>query len=176
LHGNTPYKCKVTVDGTDFRLRDPTGYDKRFFSHKFKTAGLRYEMAVCIETGHIVWINGPFPCGSFADITIFRSGLKWALDCGERVEADAGYRGEPLFISIPEDYDSEEHRKSKSRARARHEQINRRLKNFECLHQLFRHNPVKHSDVFWSVAVIVQLSLFHSEKTIWNVNYIGQCE
>jgi hypothetical protein len=34
--------------------------------------------------------------------------MKWCLNWGERVEADAGYRGEPLFISVPQDYYSDE--------------------------------------------------------------------
>lgn len=171
LRGNTPYRCKITVDGTDFRIRQPTVFDKKYYSHKFHGPGLRYEVGVCIATGHLVWINGPYPCGSNPDIVIFRSALKWKLVFGERVEADKGYRGEPLFVSVPEDFQSEQHKQSKNHARARHEQVNRRLKNFECLHQVFRHDLSKHVDVFWAVAVITQLSLFLDEKTIWSVCY-----
>lgn len=171
LDGNTPFCCKMTVDGTDFRIRQPTIFEKKWYSHKYKGPGLCYEVGVCIFTGHLVWINGPFPCGANPDITIFRSALKWRLLPGEQVEADMGYRGEPLFVSLPDDYRSNQHKISKNHARARHKQINRRLKTFECLHQTFRHDLSKHVDVFWDVAVVTQLSLLLQEKTVWPVNY-----
>ena len=120
-----------------------------------------------------MWINGPYPCGSNPDITIFRSALKWRLARGERVEADRGYRGEPLFISIPDDFQSDAHKKTKKHARARHEHLNRRFKTFDCLQQVFRHDLSKHSDVFWAVAVVTQLSLLLQERTIWQVEYTG---
>jgi hypothetical protein len=129
---------------------------------------------VCIATGFIVWIHGPFPCGSFPDIKIFRCGLKQQLAKGERVEADRGYRGEPLHVSVPDDYTSQEQKIAKGHARARHEHINGRFKKFACLSHVFRHDVRKHSDVFWSVAVITQLSLLYGDKTIWSVKYSGQ--
>jgi len=55
---------------------------------------LRYELAVDIKTGYLVWINGPFPAGAFPDVSIFRSCLAHELDEDERVEADDGYIGE----------------------------------------------------------------------------------
>jgi hypothetical protein len=45
--------------------------------------GLRYEIAICIQTGEPVWINGPFPCGSWPDLIIARNALVDALDAGE---------------------------------------------------------------------------------------------
>jgi hypothetical protein len=36
------------------------------------------------------------------DITIFHRALKFFLRaCGERAEADDGYRGEPLYVDLP---------------------------------------------------------------------------
>ena len=81
----------MSVDGTDFRIPNR---GRAFYSHKFKKSGLRYEVAVCIKTGKIVWINGPFQCGCFPDITIFQDALMHELLEGERVEADDGYIGE----------------------------------------------------------------------------------
>ena len=34
----------------------------------FKGAGLQYKIAVNIQTGDIVWLNGPFLYGEFNDI------------------------------------------------------------------------------------------------------------
>ena len=54
-----------------------------------------------IQTGYIVWVNGPFECGSYPDIKIFWKNLKSHLDPNEFVEADAGYHGEPTCTRTP---------------------------------------------------------------------------
>jgi hypothetical protein len=48
---------------------------------------------VCIQTGDIVWVNGPFKEGKWNDIKLYRRILKEQLLPGEMVEADRGYRG-----------------------------------------------------------------------------------
>jgi hypothetical protein len=59
---------------------------------------LKYEVAVCIKTGHIFWINGRF-IASINDSTIFRShGLEHAITAEEGVEVDAGYLGDDRFM------------------------------------------------------------------------------
>ena len=58
-------QCKVTVDGTDFRIQEPIPFNPKWYSYKFKGPGLRYEVAICIKTGWIVWVNGPFPAGEW---------------------------------------------------------------------------------------------------------------
>jgi DDE superfamily endonuclease len=131
---------------------------------------VRYEVAVAIKTGYIVSVNGPFPCGEFPDIKIFCSHLKDCLDAHEKVEADAGYRGKPLYVSDPRDYNNIEKKQAKARARARHETINRRLKQWSCLQQVFRHDLQKHYDVFLAVAVLTQLNMKHYSPP-WQVEY-----
>ncbi len=42
--------------------------------------------------GEIKLINGLFPCGKHADVTIFRTSLLNCLDDFESVEADEGLR------------------------------------------------------------------------------------
>ena len=93
---------------------------------------------------------------------------------GERVEADSGYRGEPLYISIPEDYFDEEHRKLKNHARARQEHVNGRFKIFEILRQVYRHDLSMHGDVFFSIATLVQIGLMNNDKRVWEVDYVGE--
>ena len=88
----------MTVDGTDFWIPEPSPFDRKWFSHKFNHAALRYEMALCIQTGWIVWTNGPFCAGSYSDVKIFRAGLKRELDLYECVEVDRGYVGEMAFL------------------------------------------------------------------------------
>ena len=61
---------------------------KIWWSKKSNGPGLRYELGVGIKTGDLVWVHGPFPCGQYNDLTIFKSGLANYLDKNERVEAD----------------------------------------------------------------------------------------
>lgn len=60
----------VSLDGTDFRIREPQPFNKKWFSHKFKAAGVRYEIGISIVEGEIVWASGGFPCGEWPDLKI----------------------------------------------------------------------------------------------------------
>ena len=53
----------MSVDGTDFFIQEPRKFSSDWFSHKNISACVRYEVALDIPTGRIVWINGPFPPG-----------------------------------------------------------------------------------------------------------------
>jgi hypothetical protein len=44
-------------------------FSEKFMSHKFKGNGLKYEVGVCIATGHVVWVHGPTRAGQ-NDITL----------------------------------------------------------------------------------------------------------
>ena len=162
--------CLVLVDGTDFCINKPMPYSPKWYSHKFNGPGLCYKVGISIINGDIVWINGPFPCGSWSDIKIFRNGLINELGHGERVEANSGYRGEPTKIKTPEMFGTEEEESRKILVRARHETANKRLKQFSCLKDVFRHNLQKHSSVFRAVAVITQLTIQHGSP-LFSVEY-----
>jgi hypothetical protein len=114
----------VTVDGTDFRIYEPTPFSPMWYSHKYKGPGLRYEVALSIRGGDIVHINGPYACGAWPDISIFREVLINKLLPGEMVEADRGYGGEITKIRTPVDYRNRREKKRKSRARACQETVN----------------------------------------------------
>lgn len=160
----------ASVDGTDFQIYEPTPFNPGWYSHKFKGPGLRYEVALAISTGDIVHINGPFPCGNYPDITIFRSKLKQMLEDGEMVEADRGYRGEYYHVRTTVDYDDDEELISKGKVLARHETVNRRFKQFGVLKQVFRHHIGVHRVVFESVVVLTQLSINNGDK-LFQVDY-----
>ena len=149
----------VTVDGTNFAIYEPSPFCPGWYSHKFKGPGLRYEVALSINGGDIVHINGPFPCGHWPDISIFRQRLIHMLGPGEMVEADRGYRGEPTKVRIPVDYVTDGQKKMKSRARARQETVNRRFKQFGALGRRFRHAHNLHKIVFEAIVVVVQLEI-----------------
>ena len=78
----------MTVDGTDYSINEPQlrpgrprprsrkgkllPYNPKWYTKKYQGAGVRYEIGVCIQTGDIVWTNGPFPCGRWQDLKIFQ--------------------------------------------------------------------------------------------------------
>ena len=100
FHGYCGGSCLVKVDGTDFWICEPKPFAKDFYSHKFTKTGLQYEVGVCIQTGLIVSINGPFAAGKYNDITIFRSKMISKLLDWEMVEVDQGYVGQPNKIHV----------------------------------------------------------------------------
>ena len=127
---------------------------------------MRYEVAVSVQNGDIVWIHGGFPCGTMPDISIFRSALISELDDDELVIADNGYRGEPGKVLTPVALTlcgNIELKDLASVLRARHETCNRRFKTWGCLAQTFRHPLQYHKDCFFAVAVIEQLRIDHGE-------------
>ena len=162
--------CLMSVDGTDFRIMNPTKFWKGWYSHKFKGPRLRYEVALSIQGGDIVWVNGPFPVGAWPDINIFCGWLKQKLLPGERVEADAGYRGD-TSVDLPEKYNYTEYQDMcKFDVKARHKTVNKRLKQFNILNDRFRHCREKHAPVFNSIAVLTQMSL-RSGEPLFPIDY-----
>ena len=116
--------------------------------------GLRYEIAICIQTGEPVWINGPFPCGSWPDLRIARNALVDALDAGEYYLADGGYRdGEQYSVTLMGLHLFKD--RQKSVMRACHETLNKCYKDWGVLHQLYRHNCVSPLKVFHAIANII---------------------
>ena len=160
--GDVGNDCLVSVDGTDFRIHH--SFSKKWFSHKFKGPGVRCEVALSIIGGDIVWIHGPFPCGYWSDLKIFRNALKFMLGDCERVEADDGHRGEPGKIKAASGLCTKAEKKMKAKVRSRHETVNKRFKQWGCLKQAFwRDDEQRHSSVFRAVAVITQLSIEDGE-------------
>jgi hypothetical protein len=158
------------VDGTDCQIREPAPFNKKWFSHKSNGLGLRYELAVSIFGGDIVWVNGPFPCGDFADLSIFRCGLMEELGPNEMVEADNGYKGEKKKIRIKDDYNSSQEKSEKGKVRSRHETMNARLKKFAILSTPFRHDLKLHGIVFRAVVALAQIGI-NSGETLFACDF-----
>ena len=67
--GNHGDDCLVSVDCTDAKCPN---FGPAFSTYKHdKKGGLRYKLCISIQTGELMWINGPYPTGHFNDITIF---------------------------------------------------------------------------------------------------------
>ena len=130
---------------------------------------MRYEIGVSIPMGYIVWVNGPYPCGAWPDLKIFRDCLIHNLDEGEYVLADGGYsdiNGRCFTPSGRHDFQD----RQESVVRARHETLNTRFKKWGALHQVWRHPLIKHGIVFHAIANILQVCI-EEGLFIWEVEY-----
>lgn len=161
--------CRVTIDGVDFRILEPTPFSPCWYSHKHNGPGVRYEIGLCIQTGWIVWVNGPFPCGEWPDLRIARESLIFALDDEEMYCADGGYSDGAQYAETPtglNNYDQW----MKSVARSRHETVNSRFKRFAILSNCFRHDRHLHGSVFMAIANITQLGIT-TDEPLFHVDY-----
>jgi hypothetical protein len=112
----------------------------------------------------LVWVSGPYPAGKYTDIEFFNSVLANCLEPGERVEANNGYVGRPDKIKCPNnDCNPVENRVMQGIARSCHETLNRRLKTWGILGNVYRHDIREHGTVFYTCAVITQLSVANGE-------------
>lgn len=91
----------VSIDGVDFQIEEPHPFDRKWYSHKFKNAGLRYEVGLCIRSGEIVLWNGGYPCGEFPDLKLARELFTDFLEPGERALADKGYNDRNFLFYHP---------------------------------------------------------------------------
>ena len=149
-----------SVDGTHCQIQEPRSRpNKNWYSHKFEHPGVSYEIGVDLFTSRIVWLNGPFQAGD-TDLVIFRKpdGLKSKIPANCKVIADKGYIGEAK-ASTKNEFDSDELKEFKRRARDRHESMNGRIKLFAVLTDTFRHPLLKHEQAFEAVCVLVQYTL-----------------
>jgi hypothetical protein len=162
----------LTVDGIHFRVNEPQHpiYSKnaKYYSHKFHSAGLDYEIAMSIFEDRVVWINGPFRAGQ-NDKAVFKAGLLQKMQEEKNRRglnglvlglADHGYKGVAKdILTHHSSHDTEEVREFKSRALSRHENFNGRITSFEVLKQEYRHDLETHPVCFEAVVVICQYHL-----------------
>ena len=121
----------LTVDGVHCQIHEPRhptmSKDRSYYSHKFHRAALNYELGISVYDNALVWLNGPTKASKHV-LGIFKSpnGLK---------AAGRGYKGKEhtAVLSTPNSCDPAEIRKMNSRARARHESFNAKIKNFGVL-------------------------------------------
>jgi len=145
----------LSIDGTDVRIqRKQSDSYKAFFSYKFRKPGLRYLVALEIDSGNCALIFGPRLPGVYNETMMFREGIKDRLDPDERVVVDGGFKGEVAFIS-PEicqtDLEKEQHRN----VRLRHETFNARIKRFKILSETYRGRDLNYHIVFFVVVAII---------------------
>jgi len=158
----------VSLDGVDFRILEQSPFDRKWFSHKFKGPGLRYEVGLNIRTGEVVWCNGGVPCGDWPDLKLARSKYVNFVGEDELTIADKGYKDQRYFA-----YNNSMLVK---KILARHETVNSRLKNFKVLSDRFRHNLTFHKYCFHAVANIVQMMDIEDGQSLFKINYLYDIE
>ena len=117
--------------------------------------GVRLSSVRCSGTANM--------CGRWPDINIFRVGLKGRLNATEMVVADKGYRGDSK-CRTPSHLVSRTDSRATNKALARHETVNKRLKQFKVLKEQFRHPLYKHKDCFYASAAATQVMTFVSSS------------
>jgi hypothetical protein len=118
----------------------------KYFSYKINHAGLRYEIALSLRMGHIVWTNGPFLPGLMSDLMTFRQDLRQNMSIGERIEVDNGYVADDhQWCKTPSGLSTSlnDEKRLRRRIRSRHETVNARMKKFEILNQTYRHEILR---------------------------------
>jgi hypothetical protein len=110
--------------------------------------------------GDLVWIQGPYPAGTFNNVKIFNKVLRHFLEPSERVEADNGYIGAADKIKCPNNpCNPVANEEKQSRIRSFHETINGSFKTWGILSQVYRHDITHHGKVFQADAIITQLAI-----------------
>ena len=87
-----------------------------------------------------------------------------------KVVADKGYRGDSKVVT-PLDAKNNDHRRAMSLGRARHETVNRRIKQWGALQQIWRHDNEKHAFSFRVVITIVQLEIENGRPLFQFIGY-----
>lgn len=117
----------------------------------------------------ILWVNGGLPCGTNSDLSIALLGLVPTLTAlHEKAVADGTYQNEVFMNKIRDGVITNEIRdynKYINRVLARHESVNKRIKNFAILSKTFRHGEgiddriFLHNQCFLACANLTQLML-----------------
>ena len=161
-----PFMGTLVVDGTNCPILEPGDFSPIWYSHKFNGPGVRYEIASSIQTGLILWTNGPFAAGLCPDDEIFAEFLAHKLYDDEVVHADRGYNNPDnrFIIFHPGVVATQAQLRANKVVRAWHETINQKFKKYKIISNKFRHNLEWHGNCFQAVASLVQLTMIHDEK------------
>jgi hypothetical protein len=170
-------RCLISVDGTDCPIQEPGPVmNPKWYSHKFKGPGVRYEVGICIQTGWIVWLNGPFPCGRYSDVKIARKWLHKELRPMEKYVADGGYRDARLNVACTPTGLNSYDQAQKQLVRSRHETVNGRIKNFSIFKQAFRTELCKHGVCMHAVVNMIQIGIQYCGNELFQIEYDSDSE
>lgn len=116
---------------------------------KIKATSIPYEVWIINYTWYIGWVNGPFSCGEYPDLKIFKNNLKHHLSQIEEVLKYKRYIDERCVHIIEESSP-----KVSAELRARHGCINGRIMAFGVINDCFRHHIEEHGMWFHAISVL----------------------
>ena len=139
--------------------------ERVLYSGYKKCTTLKYEVAVCAQTGVPIAFNGPF-AGPTSDITIFRKKLKKTMILhGLLGLADGTYQGEGALLLVPPrpysslDPNMRDFYRRCARKRILSENLFSRTKSFAILSTKFRHDLSLHRSCFKFILNIICIDL-----------------
>ena len=144
------------MDATDCPIKEPSPFDRKWYSHKLNGPGLKYEIGLNIRNGNIIWVNGGLFCGQYSDFKLARDEYTSSVSYGELTIADDTYKDRRFFIYPSANPES---RTLQKKIMARHETVNSRLKQYVVLFSAFHHPISLHRNCFHAVANITQLMI-----------------
>jgi hypothetical protein len=155
-----------SLDGTHCHINEHHPFNRKYFSHKMNHGALTYEIGLALGCSKIVWWNGGNAAGENPDLVLARSSFVYGLQAGEKAAADKGYNdGFEYFYTPYLNPFSEEHRIFNWRHKkmmARHEMVNKRMKEFKVLRSWRHFDDAKHRLCFGAIINIIQLQLDES--------------
>lgn len=69
----------LSVDGTECPIQEPKSFSPSWFLDKRNEAGLLYDVEVSTNVIEIFKVSGPFSCGAYLAVRLFREDLKTRL-------------------------------------------------------------------------------------------------
>jgi hypothetical protein len=157
------------IDATECIIQRPSDPDlqRYMFSSKKKRHGLKYEIAVRISDGRIVWIKGPCAARIHDLAFHYQCGLQQHLQVGENMLGDKGYQGASHIVvpwKKPRGQELNAMQVAFNRlvgsARIIVEHAIGRIKNFLCLRTPWRHALHLHPIAFSVCAQIAQIGMY----------------
>jgi hypothetical protein len=118
---------------------EPTKIAPKWFSQKFRGPNLRYEIGLCIRTVNIGWTHGGYPCGEWPACRLNRDAFINHL-YGKKALADKGYQDNYYFVNPNGD--------QMKKNLTRHETVNKKVKQFYSMKNVFRHVLILHPPFF----------------------------
>ena len=114
---------------------------------------------------HLLWAFLHIKQYQYQMLRLARSAFILGLRVGEKAIADRGYN-DPNYFDFP----NGENDQKKKEIMARHETLNGRLKQFSCLHDIFRHDLSLHPLYFNAVVNLTQMMIEHGEP-LYSVDF-----
>ncbi|KAJ3329049.1 hypothetical protein HDU76_008741, partial [Blyttiomyces sp. JEL0837] len=160
---NWPHKQpSIYIDGVDFLIREEHPFNRHLFSSKMKHAALRFIVGTAPNTSAIVCLTGGVPCGAWPDLKLAQATILKDLPKGEMAAADKGFRGDPRVMTYIDGAttDAEKrHNQNIKNMKARHDTVNKRLKDFRILQDMSRTSIERYRMFVLAVAQVVNIKI-----------------